>query len=138
MSGRRREKHEDSPLEAGLDFVIKFDKPGGFVGREALLDQRDEGVSRRLLQFQLGDPAPLIYHNEPVWRDGVLVGHITSGAYGHTLGSAVGLGYVQSEPGADDETVLEGRYEIEVACERVPATASIKPLYDPDNKRIRG
>jgi 4-methylaminobutanoate oxidase (formaldehyde-forming) len=128
---------EDSPLEAGLDFVVKFDKPGGFIGREALLKLKDKGLSRRLLQFQLRDPAPLIYHNEPVWRDGVLVGHITSGAYGHTLGSAVGLGYVQCEPGADNETVLDGRYEIEVACERVPATASIKPLYDPDNKRIR-
>ena len=69
---------------------MKFDKPGGFIGREALLEQQERGVPRQLLQFLLKDPEPLIYHNEPIWRDGELVGHITSGAYGHTLGAAVG------------------------------------------------
>ena len=128
---------EDSPLEAGLDFVIKFDKAGGFIGREALLAQRERGLSRRLLQLCLNDPVPLIYHNEPIWRDGELVGHITSGAYGHTLGGAVGLGYVSSEPGASDEAVLSGQYEIEVACERFPVEVSLRPLYDPDNAQIR-
>jgi 4-methylaminobutanoate oxidase (formaldehyde-forming) len=111
---------EDSPLEAGLGFVIKFDKAGGFIGREALLAQRERGLSRRLLQLCLNDPVPLIYHNEPIWRDGELVGHITSGAYGHTLGGAVGLGYVSSEPGASDEAALSGQFEVEVACERFP------------------
>lgn len=128
---------EDTPLEAGLEFVVKFDKTGGFIGREALLQQRDQGVPRRLLQFQLSDPEPLIYHNEPVWRDGVLVGHITSGAYGHTLGSALGLGYVQTDPEATADAVLEGHYEIEIACERIPARPALRPLYDPENRRIR-
>ena len=128
---------EDSPLEAGLGFVIKFDKAGGFIGREALLAQRERGLSRRLLQLCLNDPVPLIYHNEPIWRDGELVGHITSGAYGHILGGAVGLGYVSSEPGASDEAVLSGQYEVEVACERFPAQVSLRPLYDPDNAQIR-
>ncbi len=128
---------EDSPLEAGLGFVIKFDKAGGFIGREALLAQRERGLSRRLLQLCLNDPVPLIYHNEPIWRDGELVGHITSGAYGHTLGGAVGLGYVSLEPGASDEAVLSGQYEVEVACERFPAQVSLRPLYDPDNAQIR-
>jgi 4-methylaminobutanoate oxidase (formaldehyde-forming) len=80
---------------------------------------------------------PLIYHNEPIWRDGELVGHITSGAYGHTLGGAVGLGYVSSEPGASDEAALSGQFEVEVACERFPAEVSLRPLYDPDNAQIR-
>ena len=128
---------EDSPLEAGLGFVIKFDKAGGVIGREALLAQRERGLSRRLLQLCLNDPVPLIYHNEPIWRDGELVGHITSGAYGHILGGAVGLGYVSSEPGASDEAVLSGQYEVEVACERFPAQVSLRPLYDPDNAQIR-
>ena len=128
---------EDSPLEAGLDFVIKFDKPNGFIGREALLHQQEQGLSRRLLQFRLRDPEPLIYHNEPIWRNGTLVGHITSGAYGHTLGGAVGLGYVSAVPDGDTEALLTGDYEVEVACERVPADVSLSPLYDPKNTQIR-
>ena len=128
---------EDSPLEAGLDFVVKFDKAGGFIGREALLAQRERGLSRRLVQLRLTDPTSLIYHNEPIWRDGELVGHITSGAYGHVLGGAVGLGYVSSEPGEADASLLSGQYEVEVACERVTAEVSLRPLYDPDNAQIK-
>ena len=128
---------EDSPLEAGLDFVVKWDKPGGFVGREALLEQREQGLSRHLVQLRLKDPEPLIYHNEPIWRDGTLVGHITSGAYGHTLGGAVGLGYVSAIPGDAAEAVLEGTYEVEVACEKIAAEVSLRPLYDPENSKIR-
>ena len=128
---------EDTPLEAGLDFVVKFDKAGGFIGRDALLRQRDRGIGRRLLQFRLRDPAPLLYHNEPVWRDGKLVGHITSGAFGHTLGGCVGLGYVELAPGTEPAAALEGRYEIEVACERFEADASLRAMYDPANARIR-
>jgi 4-methylaminobutanoate oxidase (formaldehyde-forming) len=128
---------EDSPLEAGLDFVVKWDKPGGFVGREALLEQREQGLSRHLVQLRLKDPEPLIYHNEPIWRDGALVGHITSGAYGHTLGGAVGLGYVSAIPGDAPEAVLEGTYEVEVACEKIAAGVSLRPLYDPENSKIR-
>jgi glycine cleavage system aminomethyltransferase T/glycine/D-amino acid oxidase-like deaminating enzyme len=128
---------EDSPLEAGLDFVVKWDKPGGFVCREALLEQREKGLSRHLLQLRLKDPEPLIYHNEPIWRDGTLVGHITSGAYGHTLGGAVGLGYVRATPGDAPEAVLDGHYEVEVACEKITAEVSLRPLYDPENAKIR-
>ena len=128
---------EDSPLEAGLGFVVRFDKKGGFIGRDALLAQREQGLSRRLLQFRLEDPQPLVYHNEPVWRDGTLVGHITSGAYGHTLGSCLGLGYVSVEKGSPPQVALEGAYEIEVAGRRFAAEASLKPLYDPANARIR-
>jgi len=116
---------------------VKFDKAGGFIGRDALLRQRDRGIGRRLLQFRLRDPAPLLYHNEPVWRDGELVGHITSGAYGHTLGGCVGLGYVELAPGTEPAAALEGSYEIEVACERFEADASLRAMYDPANARIR-
>ena len=128
---------EDSPLEAGLGFVVKFDKPGGFIGREALLAQQEQGVARHLVQLKIKDPEPLIYHNEPIWRGEEIVGHITSAAYGHTLGGAVGLGYVTAEPGEPADSVLGDTHEVEVACERFSANVSLLPLYDPDNAKIR-
>jgi len=129
---------EDSPLEAGLGFAVAWDKPGGFIGREALLRQKAEGVRRRLVSFALEDPNKLLYHNEPIWRNGRLVGRITSGMFGHTIGAALGLGYVgNGEAPADTSYVQSGRYEIEVAGERVPAKASLRPLYDAPGLRVR-
>ena len=128
---------EDSPLEAGLMFVVKPDKAGGFIGRDALLQQLDRGRTRALVQFQLKDPTPLLYHNEPIYRDQEIVGYITSGMYGHTLGGAIGLGYVAVTSSMTDENILSANYEIEVAGQLVPAIASLRPLYDPDNARIR-
>jgi 4-methylaminobutanoate oxidase (formaldehyde-forming) len=128
---------EDTPLEAGLGFAVKFDKPGGFIGRAALLKQQDEGLPKRLLQFRLQDPEPLLYHNEPIWRNGEIAGHITSGAYGHSLGACVGLGYIHTDGDIEPGQVLEGKYEIEVAGTRIPAEPSLRPMYDPRNERIR-
>jgi 4-methylaminobutanoate oxidase (formaldehyde-forming) len=125
---------EDTPLEAGLGFAVKMNKPGGFIGREALLAQKESGFRKRLLQFRLQDPAPMLYHNEPVWAGDTIVGFIRSGMYAHTLGAAVGLAYVDLEPGADP---LALSYEIEVAGVRYAAEASLRPMYDPENKRIR-
>jgi len=129
---------EETPLEAGLGFTVAWDKPGGFIGRDALAAQRDAGVGKRLVQFLLKDPEPLLYHNEPIYRDGAIVGYVTSGMYGHTLGGAVGLGYVHGEMPLGTDFVSEGDYEIEVAGVRVPATASLRPLYDPKNQRVKG
>ena len=128
---------EDTPLEAGLSFAVKIDKPGGFIGRDALRAQKESGLSRRLLQFKLQDPEPLLYHNEPIWRNNKLAGHITSGAYGHSLGACIGLGYVHVEPGESHEEIVSGDYEIEVAGDRIAAEPSLRPLYDPNNERIR-
>ena len=128
---------EDTPLEAGLGFAVKFDKVGGFIGREALLRQREQGVAKRLVQFKLDDPEPLLYGNEPIWRNDGIVGYIRSGAYGHTLGGALGLGYIGLGAAQSWPERLAGAFAIEVAGARVPATASLKPLYDPQNKRIR-
>jgi len=118
-------------------FVVKPDKAGGFIGRDALLQQLDRGRTRALVQFQLKDPTPLLYHNEPIYRDQEIVGYITSGMYGHTLGGAIGLGYVGVTSSMTDENILSANYEIEVAGQLVPAIASLRPLYDPDNARIR-
>ena len=128
---------EDTPIEAGLGFAVKFDKPGGFIGRDALLRQKREGVRRRLVQFRLTDPEPMLYHNEPILRDGKICGYVTSAMYGYTLGGAVGLGYVNHEGGVDADYVNSGTYEIEVACERFAAEASLRPMYDPGGERMK-
>ena len=128
---------EDTPVEAGLTFAVRFDKNQPFIGRDALLRQREEGVTKRLVQFALEDPAPLLYHNEPIFRDGEVVGYLSSGNYGHALGRAIGLGYVRREEGVDADFIKAGSYEIEVAGERVPATASLRPLYDPKSERVK-
>ena len=128
---------EDTPLEAGLTFVVKLGKSIDFIGRDALLRQRETRLTKRLVQVALDDPEPLLYHNEPIWRDGKLVGRTTSGAYGHHLGRAIALGYLHEDAGVDAEYVRSGRYEIEVAGVRHAAKASLDPLYDPKSLRIR-
>jgi heterotetrameric sarcosine oxidase gamma subunit len=129
---------EDTLLEAGLAFTAAWDKPGGFIGRDALLRQREAGVDRRLAVFVLDDPEPLLYHNEPVWRDGALVGRVSSAMFGHTIGRSIGLGYVRREDGpVTADWIAAGRYELEVATQRFDATASLRPPYDPTNARIR-
>jgi 4-methylaminobutanoate oxidase (formaldehyde-forming) len=129
---------EDTPLQAGLGFAVAWNKPGGFIGKDALLAQKASGVTRKLLQFALQDPTPLLYHNEPILRDGVIVGRITSGMFGHALGKSLGMGYVEFGDANNAAAVLDGHYEIEVAGERFDATASLAPLYDPKGARIRG
>ena len=127
----------DTPLEAGLGFAVAFDKPNGFIGREALLKQKENGVNKRFVQFLLENRQPLLYHNEPIWRDGMLAGYVRSGMYGHTLDGAVGLGYIEHPDGADLDYLMSGAYEIEVAGELYPAKPSLQPLYDPRSERIK-
>ena len=126
---------EDHVMEAGLGFAVKKDKPN-YIGREAILEKQEKGLENRMLQFKLTDPEPLLYHNEPIVRDGEIVGYLSSGAYGHALGGAMGLGYVpcKGESAAD---VLASSYEIDVAGVRVKAEASLKPMYDPKSERVK-
>ena len=126
---------EDHVLEAGLGFAVKRDKPN-FIGRDAVLRRREEGLKNRLIQFKLTDPEPLLYHNEPIVRDGEIVGYLSSGAYGHHLGAAMGMGYVPCEGQKVDE-VLGSSYEIDISGVRVAAEASMKPFYDPTSERVK-
>ncbi|MER9463423.1 MULTISPECIES: FAD-dependent oxidoreductase [unclassified Mesorhizobium] len=126
---------EDNVLEAGLGFAVKTAK-GEFIGRDAVLKRKEAGLSRRLVQFRLKDPEPLLFHNEAILRDGKIVGPITSGNYGHHLGGAIGLGYVPCQ-GESEADVLASSYEIEIAGERFAAEASLKPMYDPKAERTR-
>ena len=126
---------EDHVLEAGLGFAVKTGK-ADFIGREAVLRVADAGLARRLVQFRLTDPEPLIFHNEAVVRDGVIVGPVTSGSYGHYLGGAVGMGYVPCL-GQSEAEVLGSRYEIEIAGRRHAAVASLVAMHDPKSARVR-
>ena len=129
--------NEDTPLESGLGFTVKWDKAGGFIGREALDEYRNAPLKRRLVQFRLEDPEPMLYHEEPIWREGVRVGRTTSGMYGHTLGGSVGLGYVEHPEGVDHEFMASGNFELEVAGKRFAAAASLRPMYDPTGEKIK-
>ncbi|UWR02481.1 FAD-dependent oxidoreductase [Ruegeria conchae] len=127
---------EDHVVDAGLGFAVKVDKGGDFIGREAVIARKESGPQNRLVQFKLTDPEPLLFHNEPIIRDGEYVGYLSSGNYGHTLGGAIGLGYVpcQGEKAAD---VLASSYEIDVCGVKVKAEASLKPMYDPKSERVK-
>lgn len=128
---------QETPLEAGLAFAVAFDKSVEFNGRDALLRQRDGALHKRLAIFTIDDPEPLLLGDEPIYRDGVLVGRTTSGSFGHTLGRSVGMGYVENEEGVDAALIRSGSYEIEIAAERFAATASLRPPYDPGGERVR-
>ncbi|MGX0978223.1 glycine cleavage system aminomethyltransferase T/glycine/D-amino acid oxidase-like deaminating enzyme [Roseovarius sp. MBR-51] len=126
---------EDHVLEAGLGFAVATGK-ADFIGRDAVLHKKETGLERRLVQFRLTDPEPMLYHNEPLLRDGEIVGYLSSGAYGHHLGAAMGMGYVPCK-GESVEQVLASSYEVDVAGVRVKAEASLRPMYDPKSERVK-
>lgn len=128
----------DTPLEAGLGFVVDLKKPD-FIGRAALVAQKEAGpLPRRLVQFLLLDPGPLLFGNEPILCDGADVGYIRAGAFGPTLGASVGLGMVEHAAGVTAEYLRSHRFEIEVNDRRIAATPSLTPMYDPKSERVRG
>jgi 4-methylaminobutanoate oxidase (formaldehyde-forming) len=121
----------DTPLEVGLGYFVKFDKPGGFIGRDALLRLKESGYRYRMPQFLLEDPEPLLYYGEIIYRNGVPVGYIMAGGYGHTLGASVGVGPVENEGGiVSADFVNSGTYEIDIAGVRYPAKVSLRPMAD--------
>jgi glycine cleavage system aminomethyltransferase T len=131
---------QDTPLECGMSFVCALDKAIPFSGRDAILKQKESGsfMRKRLVQFLLQDPEAMLYHHEPILRDGVIVGHLTSGNYGHTLGGSVGLGYVEVEEDVTRDYLDSGSFTIDVAGDHIPAKASLSALYDPKAERMRG
>ena len=122
---------EDHVIDAGLGFAAKTAK-SDFIGRDAVVERKESGPKLRMLQFKLTDPEPLLFHHEPILKDGEFVGYLTSGNYGHTLGGAIGLGYVPAEIAKDTDG-----WEIEVASARIKAEASLRPMYDPKSERMR-
>lgn len=128
----------DHVLEAGLGFAVDLQKPGGFLGKEAVLARKAQGaLKRRLVQVLLKDPEPLLFHAEVVLRDGKQVGYVRAASYGHTLGGAVGLAMVESDRAIDAAWLAGRTWEVDVAGRRWPAAVSLRPLYDPEMKKIK-
>ncbi|MDP2494720.1 FAD-dependent oxidoreductase [Shimia thalassica] len=127
---------EDHVVDAGLGFAVKATKECDFIGKEAVIMRKESGPKNRMLQFKLTDAEPLLFHNEPILRNGEYVGYLSSGNYGHTLGAAVGMGYVPCE-GESAADVLGSTYEIDVCGVKVKAEASLKPMYDPKSERVK-
>ncbi|WP_323780896.1 FAD-dependent oxidoreductase [Thalassovita sp.] len=128
----------DNPIEAGLGFAVQLDKPDGFIGRDALAAIKSAGTpKRRMLQFLLQDPAPLLHGNEMIYLNGQSVGYIQVGAYGHTLGGAVGIGFAELDTPLTIDIIKTGSWEIEIAGKKFKAEASLKPLFDTKMERVR-
>jgi 4-methylaminobutanoate oxidase (formaldehyde-forming) len=128
----------DSVLEAGLGFAVDLKKPEGFIGRDAVLAKKAAGpLQRRLVQILIKDPEPLLYHAEIVRRNGRPVGYVRAASYGHTLGGAVGLAMVDGGEPIDQAWLNQGCWEVDIAGKLYPAAASLRPLYDPDMKRVK-
>jgi 4-methylaminobutanoate oxidase (formaldehyde-forming) len=128
----------DSVLEAGLGFAVSLDKPGGFLGRDAVAAQKASGpLRKRLLQILVTDPEPMLFHAEVVRRDGVAVGYVRAASYGFTLGGAVGLAMIEADQAIDTAWIDSGEWTVEIADRIWPARASLRPLYDPANEKIK-
>lgn len=126
----------DTPFEAGLRFAVRLNKQTPFVGRDALLRQRDKGISRRLVNFVFEDPGAFPHGNEPIYRNGERCGVVTSASYGHSFERAVAIGTVRGK-GLDDKAIVADEYQIEIADRRFTAKAHVKAIYDPDGSRMR-
>lgn len=134
----------DMLLEVGLGFTADYDKPDGFLGKEATEKQRAElkergGLSKRLLQVLVPDPSAMMYHGEVVWRNGIRVGDVRAASFGHTLGGPVGLAMVEPCDGAviNKKYLSEGRWQVEIGNKMFDAKVSLAPMYDPTNKKIK-
>ena len=128
----------DSVLEAGLGFAVALDKPGGFIGRDAVAAKKAAGpLTRRLAQVLVTDPEPMMFHAEVVRRDGVPVGYVRAASYGFTLGGAVGLAMIDPGRPVDQEYLDGGEWSVEIGAARYPAVVSLRPLYDPRSERVR-
>jgi len=128
----------DRLWEVGLRQFADPGKPGGFIGRQAVVEQLAAGPPRRrLVQILVSDPALLMHHTEVVDRDGREVGYVRTASYGFTLGGAVGLAMVEGDEPVSEEWLAAGRWEVDIAGERYPAVVSLSPFYDPTMKRVR-
>lgn len=127
---------DDTALEAGLGFAIAWKKSVPFIGRDALLKQKQTGLKRQLVIFVLQDSEPVLWGSEPIYRDGIPVGYTTSGSYAHSLGAAIALGYVNHSAGVDSDFIKAGHYEISINGSRYVARPHLRSPYDPERTRI--
>ncbi|MGH3920811.1 MAG: glycine cleavage T C-terminal barrel domain-containing protein, partial [Pseudonocardiaceae bacterium] len=123
---------DTTPYEAGLGFCVKLDKPGGFLGADALLAQRELGLHRRLRVLTLDDPRQVAIGNEPVRVGDAIVGHVTSGGYGYTLGCSIAYAYLPVS-----EVAVGAEVSVEIFGRQVPGIVADDPLLDPERSRAR-
>jgi len=126
-----------TPFEAGLSFAVALDRSCDFIGRDALLAQRETSLKKRLAIITHNDPEAILLGGETIYRDGERVGWLTSAGYGHSVGSDIGLGYVRHEAGVDEDYLTSGSYELEIRTRRVPAKLHLRALYDPSYARVK-
>ena len=127
----------DTPFEAGLGWAVKLGSNADFIGRAALLAQAGRPLAKRLAGFTLADPDTVLVGRETILRNGAPVGYLTSGGYGYTIGQSIGYGYVRNPEGVSDDFLISGNYELVVANERFPARIALRPLYDPENLKVK-
>jgi glycine cleavage system T protein len=127
---------DDTPLESGLGFCVDLKKKD-FLGKDALVKQKAETLKRKLVTFTIEDPKPLIYHDEPIYRNGELLCENTHGSYSHLFQCAIGMCYLENDDGVTDEWILSGKYEINVEGKLYPIKIHLHPPYDPKSERVR-
>ena len=128
---------EDTPIEAGLGFTIGWDKPNDFVGREALETQRHQPRTKRLIQLRLEQSDLIAYHDETIFRNGQVVGRMSSAMWSYTEGCCVGMGYLNNPDGVTAAWLADGEFTVDIGGHLVGATPSIRSFYDPTNQRVR-
>ena len=128
----------DDPYETGLGFAVRTTKEGPFIGKEAAIKRKAEKpYTRRLAQILVKDPEPILCHAEIVKRNGIDIGYVRAGSYGHTLGGAVGLFMIEAGEPINKEYIAQGKWEIDIAGKVYPAEVSLAPMYDPKMERIK-
>ena len=128
---------DHTPFEAGLGWAVKLKSGQPFLGREALIEQGRAPLRKLLCAFTVADAGVVLLGRETIFRDGERVGWLGSGGYGHTQQTSIGYGYVRHSAGVDRNYLLAGRYQLEVATERVDCQLQLTPLYDPKMLRIK-
>jgi 4-methylaminobutanoate oxidase (formaldehyde-forming) len=128
----------DDPYEVGLGFFVDLKKPGGFIGKDAVLANKTRGpLKRRLAQVLLKNPEPFLFHAEVVRRNGVDTGYVRAGSYGFSLGGAVGLFMIEADEPVTTEYIANGKWEVDIAGKIYPAEVSLRPFYDPKMEKIK-
>lgn len=127
---------DESPLQAGLGFVIDWNKSCDFLGKDALRRQKQQPLQKRMFLFVAEDSSIMLWGNEPIFADDELVGYTTSAAYAHTLGSAIAAGYVRLRNGQQPSDVLQIPFAIQVGERMARVRPYLRSPYDPQRQRI--
>ena len=128
---------DHTPLEAGLGWATKINSNQDFIGKTALQEQKKKGLKKIFAAFTVDDPSQILLGRETIYRNGKQVGWLSSGGYGYTLNKSIGYGYIRSTQPIDNQFVLDGDYELEIATKKIPCKVHLKSLYDPEMTKIK-